>query len=181
MTPKRFFYVLCGLLVIILVGGGEAYYQADRALRAGTATLSQQLASSELADTQLSNFQDLREQYQQLQPQIPAIYAALPTTKDQSTIALQLHNVAASCGMDLGSLAFNASTVPGRTSQTVADGTVLAIPITFQLTGTYSQLQQFLQKQELLNRYTSVTSLAISVGAGNSLSFNVTLNAFLKP
>jgi Tfp pilus assembly protein PilO len=180
VTPKRFFFVLCGILCLLIVAGGIAYYYASASLASRTRTLSQRLADENLADQHISDLSDLKDQYNRLLPLVPVIYAALPNQKDQSAIALQLHDIAAASGMNLNSLTFNASTIPGPTSQTIPSGSVLAIPITFQLQGSYNQLQEFLQKQESLNRYTSVTSLGIS-GSGNSLSFAITLNAFVKP
>lgn len=180
MTPKRFFYLLCGLLAIILVGGGGAYYYASTALAASTQAYSRRLADDSLTDQRISNLDDLQQQYRRLTPLLPVVYNALPSSKDQSTIALQLHDIAAASGMSLDSLNFNASSAPGPTSQTIEVGDVLAIPITFQLKGSYEQLQAFLQQQENLSRYTSITSLAIS-GSGDNLSFAINLEAFMKP
>ncbi len=180
MSPKRFFYLLCVGLIIIVLAGGAAYYYASLLLANGTHTLSQDLASESLANQQLSQLEDLRQEYQRLQPLLPAIYDALPNQKDQSTIALQLHNIAAASGMNLDSLSFTPTAIPGPTSQTIAAGSALAIPISFELHGNYAQLQQFLQLQENLNRYTNITSLSIS-GGGNSLSFAINLEAFMKP
>ena len=180
MTPKRFFFVLSGLLAVIIIAGGVAYYYAGVSLTAGTATLSQRLADEQLTTQQLADLSQLQGQYNHLLPLLPIINEALPTQKNQSDVANQLHAIAANCNMALNSLSFSPSTIPGPTSQTVAAGGVLAIPITFQLHGTYSQLQQFLQQQESLSRYTSVTSLSIA-GNGNNLSFSVALNAYMKP
>jgi Tfp pilus assembly protein PilO len=180
MTPKRFFFVLGGLLALIIIAGGAAYYFASISLTTGTATLSQRLADEQLTTQRLADLNDLQSQYQHLAPLIPVVNEALPNQKNQSDVANQLHGIAANCNMALDSLNFSPSTLPGPTSQTVAAGGVLAIPITFQLHGTYSQLQQFLQQQENLSRYTSVTSLSIT-GTGNSLSFSIALSAYMKP
>lgn len=181
MTPQRYFYILCGILSFLVVAGAGGYYLASASLTSGTTELSQRLGDQQLAQQKLGDLQDLQKQYQRLQPVIPTVYAALPTAKDQSTIALQLRNLAQNCHMDLESLTFAASTQPGPISQTVPAGNVLAIPITFQLSGTYDQLQQFLKGQELLNRYTSMTSLTISSSGSTGLQFVVSLNAYLKP
>ena len=181
MTPKRYFYVLCGVLALLIVGGGAGYYYLTKSPASGTIVLSQQLADQQLTQQQLQGLQDLKKQYQKLQPVIPAINNALPNQKDQSTLALQLHDLAQNCGMSLDSLTFNPSTQPGPVSQTVVAGNVLAIPVTFQLSGNYTQLQQFLQGQEKLSRYTSMTSLSISTSGNGTLVFGISLNAFVKP
>ena len=41
------------------------------------------------------------------------------------------------------------------------------MPVTLNLSGSYEQMQTFLQSLERLNRYTSVTSLVISGGQPN--------------
>lgn len=181
MSPKRFFYILCGLLGIILVVGGLSYYYATINLSQTTAQLSQRLADEEVADENLASLQNLNKQYKHLAPELQAINQALPDEKKISQIALELHDIASNSGMSLDSLTFAASTKPGPTSQTVAAGSSLAIPITFQLVGSYNQLQAFLQRQERLKRYTSVTSLDISTSDSGSLAFNITLDAYVKP
>jgi Tfp pilus assembly protein PilO len=183
MRPQRFFYVLCGIAVALLAAGGAGYYFASRYLSDGTVQLSQRLADEQLSTDQLGQLKDLEQQYQRLEPLLPIIMGALPQQKDQTKLALQLRNIAATSGMELGNLNFTASATPGPVSQTVKVGDVLAIPVTFQLSGTYPQLQQFLVLQERLDRYTNVTSLNINNNPeGNGeLKFDISLNAFMKP
>lgn len=180
MKPKRFFYILCGLLGAMVFLGGGGYYYASQKLSEGTKQLNQRLADKELNDQKISALEDLTRQKERLEPLIPVIFNALPTEKKQSTIAVQLRNIAASSGMQLNSITFPSSATPGPTSQTVKAGDVLAVPVSFQLRGNYGQLQQFLRQQENLDRYTSITSLSIN-GSGSVLTFDITLNAFVKP
>ncbi len=181
MNAKKFNMVLIGALLLVIVAGGAAYYFTSQNLKAGTASLSRSLADQKLADQQLDAMMDLKLQYQRLQPLVPLIDNALPKEKNQSQIAVQLRNIALASGMNLDSLSFTSSSAPGPVSQTIPVGDVLAIPVTFHLTGTYNQLQQFLVKQEHLPRYTSMTSLGITSATGGKLNFDVTLNVFLKP
>lgn len=180
MNPQKFFHVLAGILAVIVLGGGTGYYFASSMLNDNTVTLSQRLADKDLADEKLSKYQDLRKQYNKLAPVLDQLDQALPTDKRQSELSLQLQNIASASGMRIDSITFATSTTPGPTSQTTKVGDVLALPVTFQLHGTYNQLQSFLQKQERLNRYTSMTALDIS-GGGSALNFGIQLNAFLKP
>lgn len=182
MKSKRIFYVLCATLILFVVGGGATYYFASTTLSAGTQELSQRLADEQLANQKLDDLADLDKQYKRLEVVMPRIYDALPDQKLQSKIGVQLRNISAQSGMSLDSLTFPASTAPGPVSQTVKVGDVLAIPVTFQLTGTYEQLRQFLSLQESLDRYTNVTSLNISSGPNSkTLTFDVSLNVFMKP
>jgi Tfp pilus assembly protein PilO len=180
MNPKKFFYVLAGLLAALVIAGGAAYYLASQSLHTGTVTLSHQLGDEQIVDQKVSQLEDLDKQYQRLKPSIPAIFDALPDQKLQSQIALQLRSIAGSSGMKLDTINFTASTAPGPVSQTVQAGSILAVPVTFQLKGSYDQLQRFLDQQEHLNRYSSITSLGIT-SSGSSLSYDITLNVFIKP
>ncbi|HSX41467.1 MAG TPA: type 4a pilus biogenesis protein PilO [Candidatus Saccharimonadales bacterium] len=180
MTPQKYFYILAGILAVVLLGGGAGYYYATSNLTEGTITLSQRQADKDLADEKLSKFQDLDKQYHKLAPVIAQLDEALPKDKRQSELSLQLQNIASASGMRIDSITFPTSNTPGPTSQTTKVGDILALPVTFQLHGTYGQLQAFLQRQERLNRYTSMTALDIS-GGGSALNFAIQLNAFLKP
>ncbi len=183
MTPRRFNYILAAIFCAILLAGGGAYYLASQNLSEGTKKLSQRLADEQLADQKITALTDLQQQYNRLKPLIPVINNALPTEKNQSRIAIELRNIASQSGMNLDSLTFPSSAAPGPLSQTVKVGDVLAVPVSFQLLGTYEQLQHFLTRQENLDRYTSMTSLGITAqsGSGGRLNFDVTLNVYMKP
>ncbi|HVE81139.1 MAG TPA: type 4a pilus biogenesis protein PilO [Candidatus Dormibacteraeota bacterium] len=182
MKPNKFFVILVIAIVTLLVLGGFGYYMVSQSLSNGTRILSQKLADEQLADERLSQLNDLEEQYKKLTPLLGDIEAALPKTKQQSELALQLQDIATQSGMSITNLTFQPNTtLPNTISQTVKLGDVLAIPVTFNLGGSYAQLQSFLQKQERLNRYTSVTNLNINRGERGSLTFTVTLHAYVKP
>lgn len=184
MTPKKFYYASLGALVFILVGGGAAYYFATIGVNQKTSRLSQQIAVDTVAEERLSQLIALRKQYQRFQPLIPQIEAALPPAKQQSEVALQLQQLAGAAGMNLPAVSFAASNgLPTGTSQTISSGGILALPVTFQLAGTYDQLQRFLVSLEQLGRYTSVTSLDISRAdaKAKTLKFSISLNVYVKP
>ncbi|MBW3538234.1 type 4a pilus biogenesis protein PilO [Candidatus Parcubacteria bacterium] len=184
MKPKRFFYILLGALAVLLILGAVGYYLASVSLRQRTELLRTKLASAAVADERIEQLGALKQQYQQLAPLLPKIEAAVPKTKQQSEIALQLQQLAARAGMPLPGITFSASTgLPSPTSQTTKAGKVLALPISFQLTGTYEQLQTFLTSLEQLNRYTTVTSLAIAKpnATARNLSLTFNINVFVKP
>jgi Tfp pilus assembly protein PilO len=127
----------------------------------------------------------LKKQFLALQPKLAKVDLALPKVKKQSEVALQLQQLANGSGMTISAISFSGGasgqSLPSATSQTIAVGNATALPITFQLTGTYEQLQTFLQKLEQLNRYTNVSSLSISRTTSNKLTFSLTVNAFIKP
>ncbi len=184
MKAKQFFYGSLAVLALLVIGGGAAYYYATIGIHQKTAKLSQQMALDTVANERISQFIGLRKQYQRFQPLIPQIEAALPPAKKQSEVALQLQQLAASAGMNLPAVTFASSNgLPTGTSQTISSGGLLALPVTFQLTGTYSQLQRFLVSLEQLNRYTSVSSLEIARADAETktLKFSIDLNVYVKP
>ncbi len=184
MTPKKFYYVGLGILAVLLIGGGVGYYYGTVGVHQKIQQLSQKIAIDTVADERLSQLIALRKQYQRFLPLIPQIESALPPAKKQSEVALQLQQLAAQAGMTLPAVNFAAGDgLPTSTSQTISSGGILALPVTFQLTGTYDQLQRFLVSLEQSGRYMSVMSLEIgrADAKAKTLSFSINLNVYVKP
>lgn len=183
MTPKKFFLGLMVAIGVLLVGGGVAYVVVSQVIAEKRVSLQKQLASETVADDKLMRLAELQTQYDRITPLLTRFEQALPKSKKQSEIALQLQQLATTNGMTLPSITFAPSTTPSATSQTVKDGSLLALPISFQLTGTYEQLQGFLRSLESLNRYTVVKNLSITRGEVKSktLSFTIGINVYVKP
>lgn len=181
MKPKRFFYLLCAVCAVLVAGLGVGYYYEVQHIKAATISLSKKSADATIAGERLDQLNDLHKQFQQLQSVLTKLNVALPSTKNQSVLILQIQQLAANAGMTLPSASFTSSAgLPNATSQTIKSGDVLALPISFQLNGTYGQLQTFLQQLEQLGRYSNVTSLSISK-AGSSLAFSIVLTVYVKP
>jgi Tfp pilus assembly protein PilO len=184
MKAKQFSYILIGILALLIIAGGYGYYTASQSLHNQTIKLSNQMAVDTVADERISQLIALRKQYQRFTPLIPNIDSALPAAKQQSEVALQLQTLASQAGMSLPSVTFASSNgLPTATSQTISAGGVLALPVTFQLTGTYDQMQRFLVSLENLGRYTAVTSLAITRAdpKAKTLNFSLNVNVYVKP
>ncbi len=185
MKAKQFFFISLGIFAALVVGGGTGYVYASRLIQARTNTLRHRLASETVTDDQISSLDNLKKTYHKLEPLIPSIDAALPHSKQQSEIALQLQSLASSAGMALPSVNFSAAANgPAPTSQTIKGPSgVLALPISFALTGTYPQLLTFLRSLENLNRYTGISSLSIARKdvKSQTLSFSLTVNVYIKP
>lgn len=184
MTPKQFFYVILGINLAVLLASGAGYYFAVKYIRTTSANLSAQLAEQNAAQDQLDSLTKLQYQYNHaIIPILPLLDQALPATKNQTEILAQLQRIATNTGLQLTSISLPAPAgLPTSTSQTVATGTVLALPINFELTGSYSQLQAFLTQVENLNRYTNVTTLSVSRADKNKpITYSMTVNAYVKP
>ncbi len=184
MKPKQLYYGLIGLIVVLAIGLGYGYYQAVGKVKAQTKALSKLMADDSLNQEHLDQLSDLKHKLKDLEPVLAKLDIALPATENQSQVILQIEQLAAQAGMNLPNASFQAlNGLPTATSQTVKAGPALALPISFQLNGTYEQLQTFLQSVEHLGRYSSVSSLSITQSATNAkaLSFSITLNVYVKP
>lgn len=183
MKPKRFYYILIAVISVASLGGlGLAYLQFG-GLQTQADKVRAQMVSSTLASERIEQIDELRQEYDKVAKLKPVLDRALPYEKQQSSLVLKLEQLARSAGMSIPAAGFTSSDIPAGTSQTVPSGNVLAMPISFELTGSYEQLQSFLKGLERLDRYTSVSSIAISrvEGKAKTLKFQLSINAFLKP
>lgn len=183
MKPKQYYYVILGLMTILVVGAGGGYYWVTTKISSDTEALKRQLAEVEVADITLEELGSLKRQYQRIEPTLAKLDMALPRDKKQSEIIMQLQQIAAAAGMIIPTASFNSTAgAPSVTSQTVKEGDALVMPLMFQSTGSYEQLQSFLVGVEKLNRYTSITNLGITKSdKPKSLRFTINMNIYLKP
>ena len=116
-------------------------------------------------------------------PILPLLDEALPREKKQTEILAQLQNIASQVGLQITSVNMPSPLgLPTSVSQTIRSGSVLALPISFQLSGSYDQLQQFTSRVENLNRFTNITNLAISrPDKAKPIVYSLALNAYIKP
>lgn len=184
MNPKRFFFVLIGILSFTVAVGGTGYYFALTRLQSQSADLSKKLAAASAVSEKIDKLTSTKRIYNRdIVPILPLIEDALPRDKKQTEILAQLQNIAAQAGLSISSVSMPSPLgVPNLTSQTIKTGTVLALPISFQLSGSYAQLQTFLEKVENLNRFTNVSNLAISrPDKTKPIVYSISLNAYIKP
>jgi len=184
MKPKQFFYVLIGIIAGLLAIGGVGYYFALTNVKATSDKLATQLAEQAAADEQSQYVSRIKTQYaHDIVPILPLIDDALPRSKNQTEILAQLQRIASESGLTIASISFASPIgLPTNTSQTVAVGGVLALPINFQVQGSFAQLQTFLTKVETLNRFTNVTTLSVSrADKTKPIVYAMTVNAYVKP
>lgn len=182
MNPKRFSFILMGLLVALTAGIGYGYWVGKGTLSSSTTHLSNALADRDQADQTISQLIELKRQYEQdVVPLMPKLDAFLPTSKQQTQVLLQLQNLADRHGVGIGVINMpNPTALPSGTSQAVASGGLYALPITLNVSGSYANLQDFLKDVEQLNRFVNVASLTVGQANG-SLTYNLQLNAYFKP
>jgi Tfp pilus assembly protein PilO len=184
MKPKQFFYILLGGIVALVLVGGAGYYFALANVKATSDKLASQLAEQAAADKQTQYVSRIKNQYaREIMPILPLMDDALPRSKNQTEILVQLQRIAGESGLTISSVGFASPIgLPTATSQTVASGAVLALPISFQVQGSFAQLQTFLTKVEALNRFTNITTLSVSrPDKSKPIVYAMTVNAYVKP
>jgi Tfp pilus assembly protein PilO len=184
MKPKQFFYVALGLLAVVFAGGAAGYYYALGYLHRQSAVMATQLAEQREADGQIAQLMSLQRKYNKdVIPLLPLIDKALPHDKKQTEILQQIWQVGQDGGTPLVGITVPAPAgLPSDVSQTVKAGNVLAMPINFQVKGTYAQLQNFTKKLENLNRFTNITTLVVSHDPKSPMAtYTLNVNAYIKP
>jgi hypothetical protein len=150
MKPKQFFFVTLGIMAVLVGVGGTGYYYALTELHQRAAALSAQLAAQTAAADQIDTLTRLKHEYDRdIVPILPVMDAALPHDKKQTEILAQLQSIASNVGLSLGAVNMPSPLgLPTGVSQTVKAGTVLALPNSFQISGSFKQHQKFKHRVE---------------------------------
>jgi Tfp pilus assembly protein PilO len=184
LKPKQFFMILLGIFGVTVLLAGTGYYYGLKKLHSDSALLASGLVAQTQADTQIESLSVLKHQYdREIVPILPLLDEALPREKKQTEILTQLQSIASQVGLSIASVNMPSPVgLPTSVSQTIVAGTVLALPISFQLSGSYDQLQEFTARIENLNRFTNITNLAISrPDKTKPIVYSIALNAYIKP
>jgi len=184
-SSRLLFYALVGLMGVILIAGGYGYVWARQMLISKKEAVEQ--TKLEVVDEQKRTEQlvTLSRRYEQAKTKLEDINRALPRDSQQTEILLAIQNAAKDSGVILPSIQFTGAaqlTNPQLNQSSPAQG-FYVVPLNLKLSGTYDQLQSFLDKLERLSRYNSVSSLSLTktLADKNRLDIAMTLNAYLKP
>jgi Tfp pilus assembly protein PilO len=184
MKPKKFFFIALGAIAVILAAAGGGYYLALTKLHTESSNEAVQLTIASQDDSQISSLHSLEYQYQRdIVPNLGLMTEALPTAKKQTEVLAQLQNVANSVGLVITTVTMpSPAGLPSAISQTITTGSVLALPISFELSGNYNALQQFTADVENLNRYTNITSISIAQpDKTKPLVYSMGVSAYIMP
>jgi Tfp pilus assembly protein PilO len=184
VKPKRFFYILLGVICVLVALSAGGYFLALTALNSEAANESAKMALQNQDYTTIATMHKVARQYNQIiLPILPLMDEALPTDKKQSEILAQLQNIASSVGLQISSVSMPSPVgLPSQVSQTVKAGNVLELPINFQLSGTYQQLQSFTEQVEDLNRFTDITNLTVDHPSSTEpIVYTISLVAYVLP
>ncbi|MEX0748914.1 MAG: type 4a pilus biogenesis protein PilO [Candidatus Saccharimonadales bacterium] len=184
MKPSQLTLLLAGLVALLSLVGLTSFWLSHQALNEKSTRLSAVLSDIMLVNQQLESFDRLEAEYEEIGPLQEQVYEVLPTEKRQTEVTLQLDSIVDSIGVQLSGLNFQSTSGrPGEISQTLAAEVpgVLVMPVQFQITSSYAQFVELLQKIENQQRYMQINDLSISRAGSNQLQFNVNLEVFLKP
>jgi len=209
MSPKQFYFVMVGVLILMGVLAGSGAVMANKLLTKKTARLSELKLENEVYERQkedviraqkdLDKYADLEKIAKQIVPQ----------EKDQARTTREILNLAQQAGIDIASVTFPSSTLGQKAAPVAkpAEGeaaptTPAAPPITqvkpvdgitgvYQLEitvqngdpATYPKLINFLKRLEINRRTAQVVDLTITPNAANRnvLTFSMKINLYIKP
>lgn len=209
MTSKRIYYILVGSLVlsfIALIGGA---YAINGILTKQSNSLTELKARSAAFSEEQITLEKSKKQVEQYASLNQIAKAIVPQDKDQAEAVREIVNIAAQYNISLAAINFPASTLGNTPTSSAAPasanaGTVATksfsqllpvknIPGVYQLTITvtgdtnkpvpYSQFIRFLEALEHNRRTAQVSTITIEPNATNRnlLTFNLTLNEYIKP
>lgn len=210
MTPKRFFFVMCGVLALLVLLGVGSAVMANNMLTKKNTKLSELKLENEVLEQQkvaiLQAQKDI-EKYEDLEKIAKQI---VPQDKDQARTVRELVALAQQSGIDIGSLSFpssnlgvkaapapkaaegEASTTPKVTAPPITQVTpvegiqgVYKLEVTVQNgdPATFPKLITFLEKLETNRRTAQVTDITITPNSANrsNLSFTMKVTVYIKP
>src|SRR3990167_9503210 len=176
MTPKYLHYGLLGLIGITVIGTLIGFVLSQQQISKRISSLQQLSSDIVIENEQLERLRNLESDYKKYEPLATKAQTILPNQKQQSEVVAQISTIARSNGMELKGLTFDATQgLPSDRSQTQPGsiGGILVMPVRFEATGTYQQLQNLLQNFEHQLRFMRVSILEIQRDAGGSVTFNM--------
>lgn len=196
MTPKRYFYILVGIAILLTLATFGSAFGAEKVLDHEADKLSMLKAESqsieELQDSLIQNKSDLMR-YRELNEIAKSI---VPQDKDQTQTVREIVKIAQASGIErLSSVTFPSSTLGGVgvnnkiTQVTPVPGMsgVFSLPITVTVNDdnavSFQQLTNFLAGLEQNRRTAQVTSLNLHPNEKNPevLAFSIIINEYIKP
>lgn len=184
MNPKKFFFTLLGISLVLLLAVGISFWMANHQLNQKIIKLNKLNTDLILENEQISRLKKLQAQYNDIRPLAEKASAVLPDQKAQDQVVAQVAAIVNKSGLDLSGLTFEKTTgLPDEQSQTTASGIggIQVMPVRFQTTGNYRQLQAMLLNFEKQQRFMRVNTLDLSRDTEGKITAGVILEVFFKP
>jgi len=190
LNPRNYFFILLGILALIVAGTFAGLYYADNYLVEKADKISNLKAEDEILGQKLESAETTRENLNELAFVQELAADVLPDAKNQSEVILLISKIADEVGVSTETFSFSSTEGdPSDTSQTTPlEGTVgvLVLPITTSFTSTYNQLINFLERTELNKRKMQISNISINPRLNNEgestgvLDIQLTINAYVK-
>lgn len=210
MNNRRVYFVMIGVVIILAAANFGAVFMANQVLGSKSGRLSELKLESSVLDEQQNSLTIAKKDIDTYSDLEEIAKTVVPQDKDQAAAVREIVNIAASHGIRLASISFPASTL-GQTqapaTATSADGTttpVVKSPVTqvqpvegipgvysLQITvqqdttspTTYDNFIGFLSDLEHNRRTAQVSNVTVQPDSGDRslLTFNLTLNSYIKP
>lgn len=199
MTSKRLYYILVGVLSLMVLGFIGGAYGVGIILQQQAQTVIEarsKSASLEQQQTQLNKAKASITKYQEVGKIAKTI---VPQDKDQAQAVREIVNIAAANGVALGTITFPSSTL-GATGASAKGGPQLSQlkpatginnVYTLQLTvqsdsskpASYDKFIEFLADLERNRRTALLSGLTVQPNADNAslVSFTLTIDEYIKP
>lgn len=195
--PKKVFYVMIGVILLVLIAGGGLFYYVDSLFAENAKELANLKADDLILEEKIRKGRAIEQQLEDIGFLIPVIEEVLPSNKEQSNLVAELTSIESQTGIELQNITFAGSDLsagadPSLTQTEALEslGTVKLLPIT---TATqcvsFNQLLDFLEKAEENRRKMQITSIDISrrsdpnddTCAVGNLDVNLGLEVYLSP
>lgn len=188
MTPKKAFFVMLGVLALVMLVTAAGVYFGDSYLVKRSESISDLRADDEILNTALLSAQTTRDELQKYSYIDQIAAEVLPGAKNQSEILLIIDDIGRQAGVNVDRYSFvSTSGNPGDLTQTEplkgVPG-ILVFPINVTFDATYNQLIQWLNLAEENQRKMQIESITIAPASGdesgNVFGVNLTINAFVE-
>jgi len=209
MTSKRLFFALLAAVILLSIGLVAGTYGANKLLASQANTLTNTKAKAQALAIEQSNLSKAQQDIFKYRELDAIAQAVVPQDKNQAEAVREITNIAAANGVSLASISFPASTLGTSSSGSTGVATkapsaksaalsqltqvknipgVYQLPITVQSDTnspvSFNNFISFLSALEHNRRTAQVTSIAIqpqTTGKQSTISFNLTLNEYIKP
>mgnify|MGYP001546842807 CR=1 FL=1 len=205
MNSKRVYYLMLGLIVLLVVGLIGGAYGANGLLEKQANELKDAKAKNTALSNQQIGLTQAKKDVQKYSDLEQIAKSVVPQDKDQAEAVREIVNIASANGVKLASVTFPPSALGGTTGSAVASRSsstannlsqlqpVKGIPevynlqITVQQDSTapvpYNQFLSFLTGLENNRRTAQVSNITLTPDVKNRslLTFNLTLDEYIKP
>lgn len=182
--PKKFFYVLLGVNLLLIGGLGITFYFADSIATKRSAEIAVAKADIESNELAIKSFQSLEKAIQQNQEIETIASRVLPQDTEQTKALAELDKFSKEAGVPIRQISFTPGKGGSLVSPTNIKG-VSVLQVSLQCDpAQYEDLLDFLKKIEDNRRRMQVTSVAITpsdTAPGLLDRTNLSIDIYLRP